>query len=162
MASRKQHPAELRERAVAMVDRPGFLGGGDLWESWGLMASRKALPAELRERAVAMVFELRAGTGNARGSIARVGQRLDTNTETLRNWMQKAETDSGQPDFPVASPLPASGKAPRTSRRAPAARNATSRRGKTRGALSARGPTVGLAARLPRNSLGARAQASSD
>jgi transposase len=43
-----------------------------------------------------MVFELRAETGNARGSIARVGQRLGINSETLRNWVQKAETDSGQ------------------------------------------------------------------
>jgi transposase len=60
------------------------------------MASRKAHPAELRERAVSMVFELRAETGNARGSIARVGHRLGINTETLRNWVQKAEVDSGQ------------------------------------------------------------------
>ena len=35
------------------------------------MASRKQHPAELRERAVAMVFELRAESGNPRGSIAR-------------------------------------------------------------------------------------------
>ena len=60
------------------------------------MASRKPHPAELRERAVAMVFELRAETGNARGSIARVGHRLGINTETLRNWVQKEEVDSGQ------------------------------------------------------------------
>jgi transposase len=60
------------------------------------MASRKAHPSELRERAVAMVFEVRAETGNARGSIARVGHRLGINTETLRNWVQKAEVDSGQ------------------------------------------------------------------
>ena len=60
------------------------------------MASRKPHPAELRERAVAMVFELRAETGNARGSIARVGHRLGINTETLRNWVQKSEVDSGQ------------------------------------------------------------------
>ena len=60
------------------------------------MASRKPHPAELRERAVAMVFELRAETGNARGSIARVGHRLGINTETLRNWVEKAEIDSGQ------------------------------------------------------------------
>jgi transposase len=60
------------------------------------MVSRKPHPAELRERAVNMVFELRAETGNARGSIARVGQRLGINTETLRNWVNKAEVDSGQ------------------------------------------------------------------
>ena len=34
--------------------------------------------------------------GNARGSIARVGHGLGINTETLRNWVQKAEVDSGQ------------------------------------------------------------------
>ena len=45
---------------------------------------------------MAMVFEVRAETGNARGSIARVGHRLGINTETLRNWVQKAEVDSGQ------------------------------------------------------------------
>ena len=60
------------------------------------MASRKPHPAGLRERAVAMVFEVRAETGNARGSIARVGHRLGINTETLRNWVRKAEVDSGQ------------------------------------------------------------------
>jgi transposase len=43
-----------------------------------------------------MVFELRAETGNARGSIARVGERLGINTETLRNWVQKVEVDSGE------------------------------------------------------------------
>jgi transposase-like protein len=59
------------------------------------MVSRKPHPAELRERAVQMVFELRAETGNARGSIARVGHRLGINTETLRNWVNKAEVDAG-------------------------------------------------------------------
>ena len=60
------------------------------------MVSRKPHPAELRERAVNMVFELRAETGNARGSIARVGHQLGINTETLRNWVNKAEVDSGE------------------------------------------------------------------
>jgi transposase len=60
------------------------------------MVSRKAHPAELRERAAQMVFELRAETGNARGSIARVGKQLGINTETLRNWVNKEEVDSGQ------------------------------------------------------------------
>jgi transposase len=60
------------------------------------MTTRKQHPAELRERAVAMVFELRAESGNARGSIARVGERLGINPETLRNWVERAEIDGGQ------------------------------------------------------------------
>jgi transposase len=43
-----------------------------------------------------MVFELRAESGNARGSIARVGERLGVNPETLRNWVERAEIDGGQ------------------------------------------------------------------
>ena len=43
-----------------------------------------------------MVFELRAESGNPRGSIARVGERLGLNPETLRNWVERAEIDGGQ------------------------------------------------------------------
>jgi transposase len=43
-----------------------------------------------------MVFELRAESGNARGSIARVGERLGITPETLRNWVERAEIDGGQ------------------------------------------------------------------
>jgi transposase len=43
-----------------------------------------------------MVFEVRAETGNERGSIARVGRQLGINTETLRNWVNNAEVDSGE------------------------------------------------------------------
>lgn len=60
------------------------------------MASGKAHPAELRERAVKMVFDLREQDGNGRGALRRVGERLGINPETLRNWVQKAEIDSGQ------------------------------------------------------------------
>lgn len=60
------------------------------------MVSRKPHPGELRERAVKLVFEVRAETGNERGSIAKVGRQLGINTETLRNWVNKAEVDSGQ------------------------------------------------------------------
>jgi transposase len=60
------------------------------------MQSRKQHPAELRERAVVMVFELRAESGSSRGTLASVGQKLGVNPETLRNWVEKAEIDSGQ------------------------------------------------------------------
>ena len=43
-----------------------------------------------------MVFELRAESGNARGSLASVGHKLGINPETLRNWVEKAEIDNGQ------------------------------------------------------------------
>ena len=80
---------------MLIVSRPGFLGGCDFWES-GAHGIKEAAPAELRERAVAMVFELRAEFGESRGSLARVGERLGINPETLRNWAERAEIDSGQ------------------------------------------------------------------
>jgi transposase len=43
-----------------------------------------------------MVFELRAELGGTRGSLARVGEKLGINPETLRNWVEKAEIDCGQ------------------------------------------------------------------
>ena len=45
---------------------------------------------------MAMVFELRAASGSSRGTLASVGQKLGINPETLRNWVEKAEIDSGQ------------------------------------------------------------------
>ena len=45
---------------------------------------------------MAMVFELRAESGSSRGTLASVGQKLGVNPETLRNWVEKAEIDSGQ------------------------------------------------------------------
>jgi transposase len=45
---------------------------------------------------VAMVLELRAASGSSRGTLASVGQKLGVNPETLRNWVEKAEIDSGQ------------------------------------------------------------------
>jgi transposase len=34
--------------------------------------------------------------GSTRGSLASVGHKLGINPETLRNWVEKAEIDSGQ------------------------------------------------------------------
>jgi hypothetical protein len=40
------------------------------------MGAGKVHPPELRERAVQMVFDLRAESGNDRGSIQRVAERI--------------------------------------------------------------------------------------
>ena len=43
-----------------------------------------------------MVFEVREQTGQRPGAIARVGDQLGVNRETLRNWVRQAEVDGGQ------------------------------------------------------------------
>ena len=42
-----------------------------------------------------MVAELRAESGESRGTVARVARQLGVNSETLRNWVSQAEVDSG-------------------------------------------------------------------
>jgi transposase len=60
------------------------------------MPAPRKYPDELRARAVRMVFEVRERTGQRLGAIARVGDQLGVNKETLRNWVRQAEIDSGQ------------------------------------------------------------------
>ena len=60
------------------------------------MPALRKYPDELRQRAVRMVFEVREQTGQRSGAIARVGDQLGVNRETLRNWVRQAEVDGGQ------------------------------------------------------------------
>ena len=60
------------------------------------MPAPQKYPDELRARAVRMVFEVRERTGQRLGAIARVGDQLGVNKETLRNWVRQAEIDGGQ------------------------------------------------------------------
>ena len=60
------------------------------------MPEAKRYPSELRERAVRMVFEVRERSGQEKGAVARVAAQLGVGRETLRNWVQQAEVDSGK------------------------------------------------------------------
>ena len=42
-----------------------------------------------------MVAELRAESGGGRGAVVQGGRRLGINPETLRNWVSRADVDSG-------------------------------------------------------------------
>ena len=59
------------------------------------MPAPRKYPDELRERAVRMVFDLRADPTTARGARTRVAEQLGINKDTLRNWVERAEIDSG-------------------------------------------------------------------
>ena len=53
-------------------------------------------PDELRERAVRLVLEIRKETGERHGAVTRVAKDLGVGVESLRNWVNQAEVDSGR------------------------------------------------------------------
>ena len=54
-------------------------------------------PEELRERAVRMVFEsIEAAGGERFGVVTRVAKQLGIGTESLRQWVNQAEVDTGR------------------------------------------------------------------
>jgi len=52
-------------------------------------------PEELRDRAVRMVLEVRAETGERHGAVTRIAKQLGIGPESLRQWVNQAEVDSG-------------------------------------------------------------------
>ena len=59
------------------------------------MAAPRKYPDELRERATRMAVEARKDPATRPGALARVGDQLGINRETLRNWVTQAEIDGG-------------------------------------------------------------------
>ena len=58
---------------------------------------QRRYPPELRERAVRMVKEAIAQAGGQRhGVVTRVAIQLGLGSETLRQWVKRAEIDSGE------------------------------------------------------------------
>lgn len=58
--------------------------------------SPQKYPPELRERTVRMVLEVRAETGEKHGTVARIAKQLGVGVESLRQWVNQAEVDSGR------------------------------------------------------------------
>lgn len=55
-------------------------------------------PVEVRERAVRLVFEHQDEYPSQWKAIESIAAKLDINRETIRNWVRKAEVDTGRRD----------------------------------------------------------------
>jgi transposase len=53
-------------------------------------------PDEMRERAVRMVFDHQSEYPSQWKAIESISKKLSINHETLRQWVRRAETDTGQ------------------------------------------------------------------
>ncbi len=60
------------------------------------MSSSNRYSPEVRERAVRLVFEHRDEYESEWAAITSIATKFGCSTETLRNWVRKAETDAGQ------------------------------------------------------------------
>jgi transposase len=59
------------------------------------MPAPRKYSEEIRDRAVRLVFQIRQESGQRQGAVAVVAAKLGVNRETLRNWVRRAEIDSG-------------------------------------------------------------------
>ncbi len=61
----------------------------------GFMANTKRYSPEVRGRAVRLVFEHRDEYDSEWAAIGSIASKFGCSTETLRNWVRRAERDSG-------------------------------------------------------------------
>ena len=59
------------------------------------MAAPRKYGDELRERATRMAVDARKDPATRSGAIPRVAEKLGMHSETLRNWVRRAEIDGG-------------------------------------------------------------------
>jgi transposase-like protein len=60
------------------------------------MSSSNRYSPEVRERAVRLVFAQRDEYESEWAAITSIATKFGCSTETLRNWVRKAETDAGR------------------------------------------------------------------
>ena len=58
--------------------------------------SSRRYPPEMKERAVRMVEQTIAESGERWGVISRIARQLGIGEQTLRNWVERAEIDTGK------------------------------------------------------------------
>jgi len=60
------------------------------------MAGKGRYSEEVRERAVRMVFDQREQYGSQWGAICSIAEKIGCSSEALRNWVRRAEVNSGR------------------------------------------------------------------
>ena len=82
-----------RGRDIQSVNRSGF-SGASFPERMGSMSTANRYSPEVREWAVRLVWEYRDEYDSEWAAIGSIAAKFGCSTETLRNWVRRAERDS--------------------------------------------------------------------
>src|SRR5687768_4337586 len=64
---------------------------------------RRRFTPEQKAQAVRLVFQIREETGQWHVAIRKVAEQLGYRIETVRDWVKKAEIETGRPPLPAAT-----------------------------------------------------------